>query len=131
MFDNIYVYTKRFIYRATGRTILKITYGYDSKYLLSIYVKSAMERALYCGIVKDKDDFYVNIAEEGMKNVATAEGFFLVNLIPWLQNLPTWLPGTGFKKLSQRGREIGMEMRNKSYDMVKQSIVSILISVNS
>ena len=90
-----------------------------------------MQRALYCGIVKDKDDFYVNIAEEGMKNVATAEGFFLVNLIPWLQNLPTWLPGTGFKKLSQRGREIGIEMRNKSYDMVKQSIVSILISVNS
>ncbi|PAV17224.1 cytochrome P450 [Pyrrhoderma noxium] len=86
---------------ATGRTILKITYGYD---------------------IKDKDDYYVNIAEEGMKNVTTAEGFFLVNLIPWLQYLPTWHPGTGFKKLSQRGREIGMEMRNKPYDMVKQSI---------
>ena len=86
----------------------------------------SIERALYREIVKDKDDYYVNIAEEGLRNITKAEGFFLVNLIPWLQYLPTWLPGTGFKKLSQRGREGGMEMRNKPYDMVKQNIVSIL-----
>ena len=51
-------------------------------------------------------------------------GFFLVNVVPWLQYLPTWFPGTGFLRLSKRGRELGTEMRNRVYDTVKQNVVS-------
>ncbi|PAV17223.1 cytochrome P450 [Pyrrhoderma noxium] len=88
---------------SAGQSILKITYNYDTK---------------------DKDDYYVNIAEEGLEYAATSVGFFLVNVIPWLQYLPTWFPGTGFLRLSKRGRELGTEMRNRVYDTVKQNVLN-------
>lgn len=94
---------------SAGRSILKIAYGYD---------------------ISDKNDPYVKGAEEGIRLAAEASGFFLVNLLPWLQHIPPWLPGTYFLKLIRMGRELGQEMLNRPYARAKQEILDG-VAINS
>lgn len=61
-----------------------------------------------------------------MEAFTEAEGFFLVNLVPWLQYLPSWFPGAGFMNLAKEGYRKGMDMYIKPHEMSKKLIVSIV-----
>ena len=64
-------------------------------------------------------------------NVARkTNGFYLVNILPWLRFLPSWFPGTEFQKVAEEGRNIGKVMRDKPFEMTKGNTVSS-ISVSS
>ena len=70
------------------------------------------------------DDPSIIIAEKGMKAFVDAQGFYLVNDLPWLQYLPSWLPGMGFLKVVEEGYRRSMEMYRKPYEMFKKNYVS-------
>ncbi|KAL5478389.1 hypothetical protein ACEPAI_2573 [Sanghuangporus weigelae] len=86
---------------SAGETILMVTYGHKAA---------------------EKDDALIALAEKGMDSFAEAEGFFLVNAFPWLQYLPSWLPGTGFKKIASNGYKRSMAMYQEPYQMTKKKI---------
>ncbi|RXW11943.1 hypothetical protein EST38_g13911 [Candolleomyces aberdarensis] len=50
--------------------------------------------------IQSKDDFYIQLAERGMRAMALAGTFsgYLVNFIPSLKYLPWWFPGAQFKR---------------------------------
>ncbi|EJD01825.1 cytochrome P450 [Fomitiporia mediterranea MF3/22] len=88
--------------QSAGETILLLTYGHK---------------------VQDENDPYITIAEEGIAAVIEAEEFYLVNAIPALQYLPSWLPGTGFKKVIQHGQKASTELYHEPYKMGKAKVV--------
>ena len=60
-----------------------------------------------------------------MEAFAAAEGFFLVNAIPWLRYLPSWFPGAGFKKIAKDGYENSMAMYKRPHEMTKENLVGL------
>ncbi|PAV15315.1 cytochrome P450 [Pyrrhoderma noxium] len=68
------------------------------------------------------DDPIVTTAEEGMKAFSDAQGFYLVNEIPWLQYLPSWLPGMNFLQIAKDGYKKSMAMYKNPYKMFKKNL---------
>ena len=108
------------ILRNAAAVIMRITYGYS---------------------IKDFDDQFVAIAEESMRvaSLAAAPGKWLVDALPFRRHiylifrfvlshftvrfLPSWFPGTGFRRLAE---EWGAHMYNQSlipHQYVKQQMV--------
>lgn len=89
-----------------GETIISIAYGFD---------------------VKEKDDPYVAIAEEGNHGVITAAvtGAFYVDMIPALKYVPGWIPYADFKRKAKEWRKLAKAMINLPYEAAKRNIVSI------
>ena len=52
-----------------------------------------------------------------------AQGFFLVNAFPLLKYLPSWFPGTGFKKIARNGYELTRAMYWVPYEITKKKLV--------
>jgi len=55
--------------------------------------------------IKKEGDPYVALAEEAINSLALAviPGKFLVDLIPILKYVPSWMPGAGFKRKQRSG----------------------------
>ncbi|KAI0058231.1 cytochrome P450 [Artomyces pyxidatus] len=86
-----------------GAILMGITYGYD---------------------VKERDDHMLEKARE-LVNLAAATvmpGALLVNDLPFLQYLPEWLPGMGFKALARNGRALGEAVIYRPFSFVKSAI---------
>ncbi|EJC99662.1 cytochrome P450 [Fomitiporia mediterranea MF3/22] len=97
---------------AAGETILKMTYGYQ---------------------VMEKDDPYVALGIRGLDAFAEAEGFFLVNALPWLKYLPSWFPGTQFKRIAKEGLKNSLDMYYGQYKLAKEKFAkgSVVPSMSS
>lgn len=70
-----------------------------------------------------------------MENVElTAEGFieaaipgqFLVDLIPVLKYVPSWVPGAGFKKKAAKWSKANIELLNDPWNESKMKLVCII-----
>ena len=75
-------------------------------------------------IVTSFSDPIVRLAEKGVEAFADAQGFYLVNELPWLQYLPSWLPGMNFLKVAKDGYKKSMAMYKNPYEMFKNNLVS-------
>ncbi|KZT22705.1 cytochrome P450 [Neolentinus lepideus HHB14362 ss-1] len=86
-----------------GRNIMSIVYDYD---------------------VAPQNDRFVDIAEKAMEmlNNSTFPGAALVNVLPFLQYLPAWLPGMGFKRYARRSEKLVTQMRNEPFEYVKERL---------
>ncbi|EUC60774.1 cytochrome P450 family protein [Rhizoctonia solani AG-3 Rhs1AP] len=93
------------ISRMTGATILSSTYGYD---------------------VSTVDDQMMKILKVGMKGFCDAAipGSFLVNSLSWLQYVPSWFPGTGWKRRVATWRKEREAMMNTSFNWTKKQMVA-------
>ncbi|KAI0753319.1 CyP450 monooxygenase [Daedaleopsis nitida] len=78
-------------------TILRISYGVN---------------------VEDEDDVYVKANEDALAvfNEALVPGRFLVETLPWLSRVPSWLPGAGFKRLSAGWQKLVVLMRDMPFE---------------
>ncbi|KAJ7069436.1 cytochrome P450 [Mycena amicta] len=58
--------------------------------------------------VAEKGDPYIDMVTEAMRGLATAAapGAFLVDTIPALKYVPSWLPGAGFKRRAAEWRKV-------------------------
>ncbi|KAH8107960.1 cytochrome P450 monooxygenase [Cristinia sonorae] len=76
--------------------------------------------------VANDDDFYVRVADRAIEATAKGGGMgsTLVDFFPILKYYPLWLPGSQFKRMAARTRELVQSMINAPYDMVKQRLES-------
>ncbi|KZV63197.1 cytochrome P450 [Peniophora sp. CONT] len=89
---------KASIRHATGRIIMHIAYGTD---------------------IQDQDDPYLLMLEKAVLSINAAIGFsgIILDLVPFLQKMPSWFPGAGFKNYAARMRpEVGEVVMDKPWD---------------
>ncbi|TEB11285.1 cytochrome P450 [Coprinellus micaceus] len=87
----------------SGSFILDITYGLN---------------------VTSKDDIYITQAERGMRGMAAAgtASSYLVDFIPGLQYLPSWLPGMRFKRDASEIRKDALAMAREPLTFVETAL---------
>jgi len=93
------------MHRAAAAIILNITYGYS---------------------VADEHDSYVVLANTTMRSFAQAIvfGSYLVDYIPMLKYVPSWMPGAAFKRKAREWHRLSREMLESQFQFVKQKMVS-------
>lgn len=91
--------------RMAGSTLLSSVYGYE---------------------VASADDGLVKIVETAVSRATQAvlPGSFLVNTIPWLQYVPEWFPGAGWKRKTAAWRAEKDEMLHVPYNYTKGQMAS-------
>ncbi|KAF9447473.1 cytochrome P450 [Macrolepiota fuliginosa MF-IS2] len=74
--------------------------------------------------VSPHDDRYISVAETALDGMARAAnpGAFLVDLIPSLKYVPSWLPGAGFQVKARRWKKAVMEMRDAPFETVLKAL---------
>ncbi|KAF8643331.1 hypothetical protein AX16_009060 [Volvariella volvacea WC 439] len=84
-----------------GRIIMSVTYGLP---------------------VQTPDDIYITEAEDTMEMIgkATVPGAFLVDLLPFLKRLPSWVPFNTIPETGEMGRNKIYSMVSRPYEHVKQ-----------
>ncbi|KAJ7166937.1 cytochrome P450 [Mycena filopes] len=73
--------------------------------------------------IDPEDDPHVAVSEKALHAMAMTgnRGSFLVDSLPFLQYVPEWLPGTGFKKLAREWRDVVAAMPQVPFDYVRRS----------
>lgn len=88
-----------------GSIILKLVYGYN---------------------VQSHQDGYVELANEAMKGLSQVvhAGSFLVDFLPILKYVPSWLPGAKFKRQAKEWSRSSLALKNRPFDLLKTSIAN-------
>ncbi|KAF8139542.1 cytochrome P450 [Mycena galopus ATCC 62051] len=85
---------------------------------------AAIMSTIYGYEVKPSNDRFVAISEDAVRKLS--ESFFpgavAVNTFPILRYLPSWMPGTGFKRFAVECRQLTEEMRRVPFDFVKRNM---------
>lgn len=76
--------------------------------------------------IAETNDPYVANVEEVFKGFAEAAipGRFLVEVLPILKYVPSWMPGAEFKRKAAYWRRLGNDVSDKPFDYVKETVVS-------
>ncbi|KAF8478751.1 cytochrome P450 [Gautieria morchelliformis] len=74
--------------------------------------------------VQPKDDHYIATAETAMYGMTVAgnSGTFLVDTIPMLKYVPTWMPGANFRRLANVWRRATTDMSVAPFQAVKRAM---------
>jgi hypothetical protein len=93
------------IFRTASAIILHITYGYT---------------------VADNNDSYVALADAAVHPLSRAGifGTYLVDYIPILKHVPSWMPGASFKRQARVWRRLAREVLESQFNIVKENMVS-------
>jgi hypothetical protein len=79
--------------------------------------------------VLPENDPYISAADKGVAiMVANKTSAFLVDAIPVLKYLPSWVPGAGFKRFAWESRKLSNEVLESPFRTLKQAAVSIIFS---
>ncbi|KAJ6502263.1 cytochrome P450 [Mycena sanguinolenta] len=108
------------VHLASGALALRITYGYT---------------------VRDEKDPLIEIITNVMQEFSDSvtPGAFLVDLLPILKYVPSWMPGAGFQRTAKRWSKSKDEAIDRPFNLVKEhmalgsaedSFVSILLREN-
>jgi hypothetical protein len=83
--------------------------------------------------IKETDDPYVKRAETGVGSIITitASGMYLVDLLPILRHVPSWVPGAAFQKQANVFRKIQEDFRDVPYTETIRNMVRLLCQKNS
>jgi len=86
-----------------GETVLSIAYGLN---------------------IQPKNDPYIKTAERGVVRLleAIVPGAFLVDAIPALKYVPSWMPFAGFKRKAREWRKLAIAMLNVPFEAAKRNI---------
>ncbi|CAE6509195.1 unnamed protein product, partial [Rhizoctonia solani] len=92
-------------YRATSAVFLESVYGYELK--------------------SPKDRFFVdNMTMNANLSKAALPTAFLVNLLPWMEYIPEWMPGAGWKKTAYEWRGQKDQAMGEVYEWAKKRAIS-------
>ncbi|KAH8824029.1 cytochrome P450 [Flagelloscypha sp. PMI_526] len=72
--------------------------------------------------VKANDDYYIQVAETALDVLNQTAEQNIVDVLPWTQHLPGWLPGMGWKRRTVGWKERSLAMRDEPFDAVKNGI---------
>ncbi|KAI0932004.1 hypothetical protein AcV5_004645 [Taiwanofungus camphoratus] len=81
---------------------------------------------IYGHQVAREGDVYVSLADKALTSLAQSGifGTYLVDYIPLLRHVPSWMPGAGFKRQAQEWRKLNRAMLNEPFEMVRQRVTS-------
>ncbi|KAI0920500.1 hypothetical protein AcV5_010217 [Taiwanofungus camphoratus] len=93
------------IRRTTAAIIMNIVYGHQ---------------------MAPEGDRYVTLADEAMSSGSNAGifGTYMVDYIPFLRYIPTWMPGADFKRKALGWRKLSRAMRDEPFEDVKRRMAS-------
>ncbi|KAH9886935.1 cytochrome P450 [Cubamyces lactineus] len=76
--------------------------------------------------IHSMDDEYVKLARNATVEtvLAGSPGSMLVDFFPVLKNIPTWMPGAGFKRNAFKVRGLVRALMDAPYNMVKNAMAS-------
>ncbi|ESK89264.1 cytochrome p450 [Moniliophthora roreri MCA 2997] len=76
--------------------------------------------------IEPHDDPYVSLAEHATKPAmdAMVPGAFLVDALPCLKYIPSWMPGAGFKRKAREWKNLSLRSANEPFRAGKQMIES-------
>ncbi|KAF8598010.1 cytochrome P450, partial [Ceratobasidium sp. AG-I] len=91
--------------RMVGSILLSSVYGYE---------------------VTSANDRLIEVIETAVRQAsrAVSPGSFIVNFMPWLQYVPVWFPGAGWKRKAQAWRADKDEMLHVPYNWTKNQMAS-------
>jgi len=77
--------------------------------------------------IQKNDDPYIQIAEKALTGIAAsgAPGAFLVDSIPLLKYIPSWVPGAAFKRKAKEWKSYAADMMNVPFEAAEKAIVRI------
>ncbi|CAL1697458.1 unnamed protein product [Somion occarium] len=80
--------------------------------------------ATYGHRVVSADDMFVHVAERGIEVISESgsPGSMLVDFFPFLKQIPTWMPGAGFKRKAFSARKSIVDMQDVPYNMVREQM---------
>ena len=78
--------------------------------------------------IKETNDPHVKRAETALESMldVTGSGIYLVDILPILRHVPTWVPGAAFQKKAKVLRKIQEDFRHLPYNETIRSIVRLL-----
>lgn len=90
-------------------------------------VISSIMSALYGIQISSMEDEYVVNAEKASEglNIASVPGVFLLDFLPILRHIPSWVPGAVGKKIVDAYRPYVLDTKDKPFDDVKTAFVSL------
>ncbi|TFK53786.1 cytochrome P450 [Heliocybe sulcata] len=90
------------------------------------YPGSIIMSIVYNYKVASENDHFVGISEKAVEMLSGSSfpGAAIVNGLPILQNLPSWLPGMGFKRYAEHCKTLMTEMKNAPFQFVKDRLKS-------
>lgn len=94
-------------HRLAADVILDVTYDYQ--------------------VPDQEEDELLELAREVGKDfdqTATPGAHVLVDIFPWMERLPSWLPGMGFQEVAKHMRERWMRFAHKPFDFAKNQLLS-------
>ncbi|KAJ7574308.1 cytochrome P450, partial [Mycena floridula] len=76
--------------------------------------------------VKEANDPYLTISENSLQAMAAAgnPGSFMVDALPWLKYIPSWVPGAGFQTKAKAWRESVSAMPKVTLAFVKKTMAT-------
>jgi hypothetical protein len=82
--------------------------------------------AMYGYAPESLDDPVIHVADEGATLVATLvqPGGTLINVLPILRHIPSWVPGATGKKMAEKARSLTDEMKRIPMERVTAAMVS-------
>ncbi|KAA1473745.1 cytochrome P450 [Dentipellis sp. KUC8613] len=109
------------------RNFLRNVHGDNSRFERYLRVAAAdisLSISYGHGVGDPDEDRFVRAAEDSMAMLSGAifPGAMIVNVFPFLQHLPEWLPGMGFQAYARRCKEITSDMINAPWEFVKQGM---------
>jgi len=87
-----------------GAIILRISHGYE---------------------VKENNDPFIDLADRAMDQFSRSTApTFVVNIVPFLTNVPEWFPGAGFKRLAREWAKTRQDMVSIPFKFVKDQMAA-------
>lgn len=79
---------------------------------------------VYGILSKSSTDVYTAAGDEGVRVVSAAivRGTYLVDFLPSLKHIPSWMPGAGFQRLAAHSRELIQIMVDEPFAEMKRAI---------
>jgi len=120
---------------------LSITRQYVSQLLIEFTLKEyycsavgGIAISLAYGLdIKETDDPHVKRAETAAKSISdiTGSGVYLVDILPVLRHVPSWVPGAAFQKQAKIFRKIQEDFRQLPYEETIRNIVCLVFQTSS
>ncbi|KAH9886458.1 O-methylsterigmatocystin oxidoreductase [Cubamyces lactineus] len=105
--------------RECHRMLQKLLDSPEKFLVLGRHMFGATSMEVVYGIaVTVEDDPYISLAENATKvfTEITVPGRFIVELLPFIRHLPSWLPGMGFKRVAANWCEDVRALRNVPFE---------------
>lgn len=90
-------------------------------------------RIVYGITIKEENDEHIALAEQALQ--VTAEGLrpgrFLVQYLPFLRHVPSWMPGTSWQQQFKQWRDASARLQEEPFEHAQRAMVSAPVALRA